>query len=375
MSSFVVLTIQYLILLRFGLFDKVQGYYIELLSKLIVGILYLVALPVVWKRKKFFCIVVYLISVLILIIHSVIFKGNFSYIKTILFPLLFTCISSFIYAISLDNLLVLKTEMEKTARIILFIGIILIFSIFIGSINISKYSMALSYYMLIPAIMYLNKLFRKYTIKNFIGFFISFLIIIAFGARGPILCILFFAVTYLKIIFKNINYKKIFIIILFIFIILTLVLFFYDIINILYNLLSNFGIRSRTLWLLLHKDYNLSGREEIADIIIEAIAKNPILGIGIAGDRVLLEGSYSHNIVIEVISNFGIILGILLLSVLGIKWIKSLFSKNESYLDIILIWSSIGFIHLFISSSYLIDFKFWIFIGVLFNNTKNCNNS
>ena len=134
-----------------------------------------------------------------------------------MFPLLFTCISSFIYAISLDNLLVLKTEMEKTARIILFIGIILIFSIFIGSINISKYSMALSYYMLIPAIMYLNKLFRKYTIKNFIGFFISFLIIIAFGARGPILCILFFAVTYLKIIFKNINYKKIFIIILFIF--------------------------------------------------------------------------------------------------------------------------------------------------------------
>jgi len=116
-------------------------------------------------------------------------------------------------------------------------------------------------------------------------------------------------------------------------------------------------------------------KEVITDLIIEAIAKNPILGIGIAGDRVLLEGSYSHNIVIEVISNFGIILGILLLSVLGIKWIKSLFSKNESYLDIILIWSSIGFIHLFISSSYLIDFKFWIFIGVLFNNTKNCNNS
>lgn len=99
-------------------------------------------------------------------------------------------------------------------------------------------------------------------------------------------------------------------------------------------------------------------KEVITDLIIEAIAKNPILGIGIAGDRVLLEGSYSHNIVIEVISNFGIILGILLLSVLGIKWIKSLFSKNESYLDIILIWSSIGFIHLFISSHILLILSF-----------------
>ena len=40
-------------------------------------------------------------------------------------------------------------------------------------------------------------------------------------------------------------------------------------------------------------------KEVITDLIIEAIAKNPILGIGIAGDRVLLEGIYSHNIVLE----------------------------------------------------------------------------
>lgn len=51
-SSTVILTIQYFILISFNLMATANGSIIQLLSKTVVGIIFLYTLPTVFKRKK-----------------------------------------------------------------------------------------------------------------------------------------------------------------------------------------------------------------------------------------------------------------------------------------------------------------------------------
>lgn len=93
-----------------------------------------------------------------------------------------------------------------------------------------------------------------------------------------------------------------------------------------------------------------------------------------AADRRILHGnnSYVHNIFIEVLVNFGVVMGGLINVFLLYFAFKPIFIKDIKKSDMIIIWISIGFAHLLVSSSYLIDFKFWIYLGLglKYLNTK-----
>ena len=69
----------------------------------------------------------------------------------------------------------------------------------------------------------------------------------------------------------------------------------------MYSQLLHYGFHSRTLYLFLNdRGVYLSGRFSIYQNIFAEILKNPILGIGLAGDRRITDGVYAHNIFIEV---------------------------------------------------------------------------
>lgn len=116
--------------------------------------------------------------------------------------------------------------------------------------------------------------------------------------------------------------------------------------------------------LLLSKDneYNLSGRDTIYSDVLTQIKDNPIFGIGIAGDR--LYSTSAHNIFLEILSGFGIILGSFIILVMFITILKGLFIKDKLVANQILVWLSLGLIPLMVSSSYLIQFQFWILLGL-----------
>lgn len=155
MSSFAILTIQYLILTIFNLSGTKVGNYIQLLSKGIVGIFYLLSLLVVLKRNKIKFIAVYFISIMILLLNCLIFKENVPYIKTIIFPFFFTCLPTFIYAYSIEDWNVLKGIMYKVSLIVFIIETLIGILVFRGKVTIGSYSMSLSYYMLLPTIIYI----------------------------------------------------------------------------------------------------------------------------------------------------------------------------------------------------------------------------
>lgn len=152
-----------------------------------------------------------------------------------------------------------------------------------------------------------------------------------------------------------------------------ILIFLKDILEFIYNLLLQFGINSRSIRLFLRDDLYLSGRENIYNDVLSQISKKPFYGIGLAGDRRVLGGVYAHNIIFELLANFGIITGIIIsILIVGVS-LKSIFSKNKSLANFISIWFSIGFIHLMVSSSYLIDFKFWIFLGLALKGLTKTN--
>lgn len=127
------------------------------------------------------------------------------------------------------------------------------------------------------------------------------------------------------------------------------------------------GIRSRSIHLFLRDEVHLSGRDQIYNLVLKEIHENPIMGIGIAGDRRIIGTGYAHNIFIEILGNFGLIVGRILIVVLLVLIVKSLFRRDKQYTNLVVIWLSLGFFHLMISGTYLTNIKFWILLGLLFN--------
>ena len=367
MSSFVVLTIQYLVLIYFSLIETNIGYKVQLLSKAIVGLIYIYALPAVLRRSKIKFIKAYFFALFIFLLHYAVFPENRDYIVDLLFPFYFMSLPSFIYALSIRELSVFKTIMKKSSYVVFIVGLIIGSLVFVGRASVGSYSMSLSYYMLLPTLVFINDIFEGFSIISFIFLILSLIVILSLGSRGAVLCILVFA--FLK--FFNPLLKKSYIKIIVSFIILSMCIFtlFFlgKIAEFLYYELLNFGINSRTLSLFLREGVYLSGRDKIYDSVIMEIYKKPITGIGIAGDRRILDGSYVHNFFIELIGNFGLIIGFIISIGIVLLIIRSLITKNNEKYELIILWVSLGFVHLIVSSSYLIDVKFWILFGLVLN--------
>lgn len=368
MASFVILTIQYLILIYFDLLGTSDAARVQLISKVLVGILFLYALPAVLKRSKLKFIGTYFIAVLIFIINYLIFPENHVYLNEIIFPFFFMSLPAFVYSMSIKDWNVLKQIMKKASLIVFIFGTILGILIFSGSASAGAYSMSLSYYMLLPAIIYLDRFFDKPATGTFLIVLVSLLVILALGSRGAILCIGVFVLLKSIKSSDKLTYKRLYFHLTFFGVFLFTFIFRSNILEYLYNHLQNFGISSRSILLFMREDVHLSGRDSIYQSINTAILDNPLLGIGIGGDRLILGGSYAHNLFIELLANFGIVFGAVLIITLISLIFKILLIKDREKYNMIIIWLSLGFVHLMVSSSYLTDIKFWIFMGLIMNS-------
>lgn len=205
----------------------------------------------------------------------------------------------------------------------------------------------------------------------FIGIVIVFMF--AMGARGPIACLIISSFVFLLFYLRKISVKEKIVLYSTLSVMILLVLFFRDsIIRVLNEKFSS----SRTIGLLLKGDLkNLSGREEFYEKTISGIGNFPT---GLYADRVLLGkafgstsdigGYYVHNIFYEILYQWGILIGFVICFML-LLYITVCFFRVKRWknnLDILYATFFSGFIMLIISSSYLINEKFWLFLGLLF---------
>lgn len=369
MSSFIVLTFQYLILISFNLLGTSSASLVQAASKVIVGLIFAVALPYVFKRKPQLFVLIYGIATVIFGYNFLFFPENQPYLINLIFPFFFTALPSLIYVLSLKDLQVFKEIIEKAAFLIFIFGAIIGILLFTGTATAGAYSMSLSYYMLLPTLVFLGKVFDRRHPIFIVYFIIAFIVILALGSRGALLCIVVYA--FLRVISPRQKFSpaKILIYTASAFTLILSIINLERILLYINGLFLEFGIQSRTIRLLLQDEVHLSGRDNIMEIVLSAISQSPFLGIGLSGDTRVLGHSYVHNFFVEVLGNYGLPVGIILISLLIIILITTL--SFSSHYNFIALWVSLGFVHLMVSGSYITDIKFWIFLGVLISVLRN----
>lgn len=211
---------------------------------------------------------------------------------------------------------------------------------------------------------------------------VSIFFILISGCRGAaIITLISIIILYLSSLINNFTIKKL---ILFVFIIVigTIVFINFDLlVSNLYYHLKEIGFNSRTLELYLGQGYekSLNHYSDRAVLQMPLIEKFNLIGYGIYSDRLVLGGVYAHNLFIEWIYDFGLLIGSLLS--IGFIWeilnkCTLVFRTHMVSLRIILASCiSVILCKYMVSSSYLHAPEFWYLLGLLVNKKMYSNNT
>lgn len=332
------------------------------------GVPVLFSLPIIIKEKPYSFVMLYLITICSSLFSILFHYYTTEFIIAHFFELYLMCLPTFLCMLSLSDFRALYKYGKTYSLLIFFASIFYLFCNMRLGRNLAdkiNYNMSLGYKMLLPAILF----FYYYLIeKNFLYLVCSLLttfIILVLGSRGPVACFGFFVIF--STLIKKKDTKEKIKVVLFVLFVACSFFFLNDIADFFISFFEKNGINARSLKYLKGGAFfsNESGRDVLRHIGFIGFMDNFYFGMGLFGDRLLNNGMYIHNFALEILIQFGFIVGSFLLvvffSFLALRLIKS---SNRLYLLALL---SFGFIHLFLSASYLQDPAFYIFMGAFFN--------
>lgn len=240
--------------------------------------------------------------------------------------------------------------------------------------GISTNYMTFSYNMLLPALFSFYFFITERKPIYLAAFLALVFMILAMGARGPIVCCLAGCVFIYILMNDKLTAKTAMIMIIAVLLTILLVAFFHQILSFLSTVFPG----ARTLVLLMNSTtlvQFLTGRDELYKYTIELIDKNMLLGLGVFSGNVFLgqklgydtyaEGVYPHNIILDLWLQFGIIFGTVLLIFIivfvtrNVNRMKKI-DKNAAAMLLIFVARNIS---LLVTSSYVIEPSFWFMIG------------
>ena len=285
-----------------------------------------------------------------------------------------------IYARSVKDFHSLSILLSWTALII---NISMFILIFIFNINEDvSYSQYTGYLVLPAAIISTIIVIDRFNLVHSLNVIVSIFLMLISGARGPIGCLIL--LIFIKLSWKLMaahNWKRI--VLYCIAITLPIAIFSHKLMDFFTNLSIERGFSTRLLGLVSKDDVlNATGRVEIKDYVIELIKNHPLTGVGLGFDRIYINnhfgnsvseviGDYPHNLFLELLLQYGIIIGgiiIILLFrtiILAFKRSRNLESRN-----MLLAFMAIGLFPLLFSGSYLNAPLFFAFLGFSLTNKK-----
>ncbi len=318
------------------------------------------------RRNLWILIATYFSVLLIIILTLIFFPANKIYLLDNLFYLLCINIPCFLCVASIRSISVLRRIMHILSFIIFALGLVYMFLLGIGKIIFSLYSMPFSNYLLLPALVFITQ--RR--VIYFIFFIVICIMMLIIGSRGALVAAILYTLSILY--FDKFKSGSL------IFLLLLLIVFSATLFEAIITLTEEVGISSRTIHLFTQGNITQSSaRSEIYSVTWASVLKGPLLGHGIYGDRVILGGEYCHNIILELLHNFGILPGSVIVIAIFIFTIHTLLrsnKENKKFLVMILCYSIIP---LMVSGSYLNDSKFGLFLGslaLLSTTTQEPNN-
>lgn len=249
------------------------------------------------------------------------------------------------------------------------------------------YSQSDSYQMLLPAIVLASSLQNELSLKRLIPFGISLFFMFAYGARGPVACLALFIIVNILLHFEKRSRGRAvgFVAVLGV-IAAAVYQYFYELLRWFQTLFAQLGFSIRTVDRLMNQSFfEDRGRNRIAEICIDRILEHPFIGIGPVNDRIYLAnqfgngegavGSYPHNFFLEILMQYGVILGGMMLLLFAFLILKALrTAPNANTKDLIVILIGSYFFPLLFSGSYLDSRGFYMLVAICAVICKNSGN-
>jgi len=304
------------------------------------------------RRNARLFVIPYLVLIALCLISSIFYTGNADYVKreAIEFTLP-VVLSGALCLICVGDIKLIEDCLYRISWCAFGLVLIYLLNMMRGVFFFEKYDMSMSYAMLLPAM----ALYSHKKIWALLASFSLIIVILVIGSRGA--AVIFFLYVVYDILFNNPKF----------------VLPFFVLIGVLFaslpfflGYLSDLGLNSRTLLLLLSGEgAKISGRDELYLIIINQLKDHSLFGLGLWGDRQFLDGYYCHNFFLEVCAHFGMFAGPILLVFFIYLIVRAYFSSDRWHKTVLIKYFCAGLLPLMASNSYLISDAFGVFCGIL----------
>lgn len=351
------------------LLETVTGIPSQMVSNIAKGILFLCIIYNVgniFRRLTNSLILFCIIGAIVLLLNYLLIYNKFFFME-IAETFVINIFPIFVIIMCIKDSEILLDLLIKTSRYLV------AFSVFVVILSLqidNTYSMGFANSLTLPVILTLFDYYKTKKLYKFGLFFVGCFSIIVLGSRGALLGIAFYAIVLLckGLKSKKNRFKTGLLIIL----IICGFIFYEELINLSICILDKMNIYSRTLYLLLNEQTHDSGRNIIYGAIINEIKHNPFQIRGIAGEYIITNGAYAHNFILELLCDFGVVVGGI--SIIWIFWhiIQTIFNnfiEKESEVSMIFMATSIPV--MFVSGSIWTTTYFWLWIALVIKRNKH----
>lgn len=218
-------------------------------------------------------------------------------------------------------------------------------------------------YLLLPQLMIVvGYLFREGGILNMATAADGFIFLMMCGNRGSVFLFMLFIVAYILLLSERKRRGSVYMMV--VMICFGITYFFEQIVHILTILFLRLGMSTRILERLMAGSFfESNGRRIITERLWAAVVRKPATGYGLASDR-LYSSSYAHNYALELWMAFGMVVGTILVAITVFLIARAIIrTKAPSSRLFLLILTAVGFLKLFISSSFLQEGLFFMLLG------------
>lgn len=242
----------------------------------------------------------------------------------------------------------------------------------------SSYSMPLSYVTMVAVMWLLYRYFREEKVRWLLLSLLGIAVIVAYGSRNPLLAIIaFIIISVLKKVSNTQRKPKIR------YLIMTLLgcallIWWKECLALIGKIFSTLNISSRTINLLTESTISTSGRDVIHAELITALNERPFIGFGVLGDEVVLNdiSQSAHGLYLSILSNYGYIIGGLILIVLLYWNFRAYKYANKKGKEILLIYMCLVWPRGFTGGDIWSSDVFWWLLGLVLSmisyNYKEC---
>lgn len=351
---------------------------------ILIGLPITFSLPFIIKQPVVYrCFFIYFILCILYILNEIVYPENLQILDKNFNRCLFTSFPFIMYGCLID---IRKYFNAFYLTSIICIALDAFYFLIYNSngINVSgiesDHNMTAAYALLPHVLLCISAAFRKFKLWKLGIAIVGGLMLLSYGTRGPIACLIVFLIAYL-ILLRKTRVKDLIILSA---VVILIFVFFDQIMTLLLHVIGDLmGMSTRVLDRFINKDI---ADDEVRDWITSTLMtklkeENRLFGYGLLGSY-NITGGYPHNFFVDILFSFGYLVGGLLLLLCIYYSFKAFKISDIEERTFFLVLLCSGFMHLMFSGTFIYDADFYLFIGYLvrllikpipYDNTEKLN--